>query len=242
MGCESLPFCKSEKLNDIVSQNMKTNLSKKGLTNFFEKIYRRVAVFSDTMDLLPAGEIQTKLYVWDYLDSIVASEAGQGEVQTLFTGLAYGADSAAAEYFVNKKETNKSLNIVYLESENYSQVNMPVTSFVTSSFFPNKNYTKNLKENTDRQYVNPLHYMIDQCFHLLFLLDPQKDEMSSTAWRMFDYAITTHPHSISHCITTIYLEGKTTKEENALAVGNPSGAVPGSAAGGTEFFQQLTLF
>ena len=56
-----------------------------------ERFSHRIAVFSDNPEILNIGEVQLKSRLWKHLD-----EAISNGITTIYTGLNFGGDSAAA--------------------------------------------------------------------------------------------------------------------------------------------------
>lgn len=203
------------------SESLKKTLERVGLSDAYTKYVQRAAVFSDSFDSLSVNEIQIKEIVWHWLDRLYSPDSFADEekplkepvywmplpetpVRTLFTSSIYGADSAAAEYFVNKSLNNDKINIAYCPVNGLSAASPCAKNFFNISLSKKIGYTKNIdRSKNDPETVGK--FIIDQCFHLLFFLDSSKEDEDSIINRLFDYAISAHRGSIPHQIEVIYV-------------------------------------
>ena len=186
--------------DQTVYEYLSSNLSGKP-KDVIDRFTHRIAVFSDFPEIMNIGEIQLKSKLWDYLDEAI--EAG---ITTLYTGLTYGADSAAAEYFVERKQNNNCLRIVHIQQSSrwISEVDPALRGFVSYTFMKSTDYSKVISGRSfEEARINRDHFLIDQCLHIVFIADLSDDSEDSYAWQMFDYATRSHPNSISHQIHII---------------------------------------
>ena len=65
---------------------------------------------------------------------------------------------------------------------------------------PNKDFQKEtgMTGSTEDDIEKRDRYVIEQCYHLIFILDNEKDFDTSRAWRLFDFATTSCRGSIPH--------------------------------------------
>lgn len=211
----------AEKLGIYTVANLKQVLQKRNISNACVKYAQRAAVFSEPFETLPRSEIQVKEIVWHWLDRLYSPLTFSDEekprklpvywmplpeipVRTLFTSVIYGADYAAAEYFVNKKMSNEESNIAYCPADSTCTPSPFIKTFFTSSFSKSIGYSrKNDGSQDDPDAAGK--FIVDQCFHLLFLLDSEKENEDLKTNRLFDYAVSAHRGSIPHQIEVIYL-------------------------------------
>ena len=166
-----------------------------------DRYSRRIAVFSDPPGKLGVGEIRMKSKLWDFLDEAIA-----GGITTLYTGLSYGADSAAAELFTLRKQENRNIRIVHIPvSRNWlSETDPALKGFAVNTFRNQTDFTK-LIEKTSRNESETARdiFITYQCLHITLVMDLNDPADDSYAWRIFEYAVRNRPGSISHQIHII---------------------------------------
>ena len=203
--------------DQAVYEFLSSNLSGKP-KDVIDRFAHRIAVFSDFPEMMNIGEIQLKLKLWNYLNEAI--EAG---ITTLYTGLAYGADSAAAEFYVERKQCNAGIRIVHIpQSPRWiSEVDPALRGFVSHTFMKNTDYAKVMSgRSSEESRINRDHFIIDQCLHIVFIADLSDNSKDSYAWQMLDYATQSHPNSISHQIHIISCSD-TQKQQIAESTGEP---------------------
>ena len=166
-----------------------------------DRFSRRIAVFSDHPKSISTGEIRMKTLLWKFLD-----EAIESGITTLYTGLSYGGDSAAAEHFVLRKQTNSNLRIVHIQqSHNWmSEIEPCLKGFAANTLINNTDYTKIISaQNPERSKQIRDQFIIDQCLHIVFLTDLEDESENLYSWQLFSYATCSHKNSISHQIHMI---------------------------------------
>ena len=200
-----------------VYEYLSSNLSRKS-KDVIDRFAQRIAVFSDFPEMMNMGEIQLKSKLWDYLDEAI--EAG---ITTLYTGLTYGGDSAAAEFFVERKQCNAGIRIVHIQQSSrwISEVDPALRGFVSYTFMKSTDYSKVISGRCyEEARINRDHFIIDQCLHIVFIADLSDNSKDSYAWQMLDYATRSHPNSISHQIHIIsYSDAQ--KQQIAEITGEP---------------------
>ena len=184
--------------DQTVYEYLSSNLSGKP-KDVIDRYTHRIAVFSDFPEIMNIGEIYLKSKLWNYLDEAI--EAG---ITTLYTGLTYGADSAAAEYFVERKQNNNCIRIVHIQQSSHwiSEVDPALRGFVTYTFMKSTDYSKVISGS------------------IVFIADLSDNSKDSYAWQMLDYATQSHPNSISHQIHIISCSD-TQKQQIAESTGEP---------------------
>ena len=179
-----------------VYQYLAANLSGKS-GEIVDRYSRRIAVFSDPPERLDIGEIKLKSKLWGCLDEAVA-----GGITTLYTGLSYGADSAAAEFFAVRKQQNRDIRIVHIpSSQNWlSETDPALRGFAAGTLRNSTDYTRTVpgQSGTARD-----RFIIDQCLHIVLLADLSDSTEESYVWQLLDYAVTPRNNSISHQIHII---------------------------------------
>ena len=197
--------------DQMLYKALSNDLSGKG-KEAADRYSRRIAVFSDSPENLEIGEIQLKSVLWGFLD-----EAVSGGICTLFTGLSYGADSAAAELFTEKKRETGEIRIVHVpaRSGRNPETPVPLRGFAAGSFARSVDFSKEItgpsvleaKMKRDR-------FIIDQCLHIVFVLDFTDENESSYVWELLEYSTHSHKNAISHNIHVISC-GRTPQEQSA---------------------------
>ena len=180
--------------------------------NVIDRFTHRIAVFSDNPEKMNTGEIYLKSKLWTILD-----EAIDSGITTLFTGLSYGGDSAAAEHFVQRKQTNPNLRIVHIQhSRNwFSELEPCLKGFAANTLINNTDYSKIIPgTNTDRSKQIRDQFIIDQCLHIVFFTDLEDDSENLYSWQLFSYATSTHKNFIPH---QIYIIGCSDPHSTATA-------------------------
>lgn len=203
--------------DQTVYEYLSSNLSGKP-KDVIDRYTHRIAVFSEFPEIMNIGEIYLKSKLWNYLDEAI--EAG---ITTLYTGLTYGADSAAAEYFVERKQNNSCIRIVYIQQSSHwiSEVDPALRGFVSYTFMKSTDYSKVISGRCyEEARINRDHFIIDQCLHIVFIADLSDNSKDSYAWQMLDYATQSHPNSISHQIHIISCSD-TQKQQIAESTGEP---------------------
>ena len=191
---------KKMETDQTVYEYLLSNLSRKS-KDVIDRFAHRIAVFSNLPEMMNIGEIQLKAKLWSYLDEAI--EAG---ITTLYTGLTYGGDSAAAEFFVERKQQNTSIRIVHIQQSSHwiSEVNPALRGFVSHTLIKSTDYTKIFRgHSSEKSIINRDHFIIDQCLHIVFLVDFSDDSDNSYVWQMLEYATQSHQNSISHQIHII---------------------------------------
>ena len=186
--------------DQTVYEYLSANLSRKS-KEVIDRFAHRIAVFSDFPEMMNIGEIHLKSKLWVYLDEAI--EAG---ITTLYTGLTYGGDSSAAEFFIERKQQNNYIRIVHIQQSPrwISEVHPALRGFVSHTFIKNTDYSKVISgRSSENSRINRDHFIIDQCLHIVFLVDLSDDSEDSYAWQMLEYATQSHPNSISHQIHII---------------------------------------
>ena len=166
-----------------------------------DRFQHRIAVFSDNPQTIDTGEIHLKSKLWKFLD-----EAIESGITTLYTGLSYGGDSAAAEHFIQRKQTNNNLRIVHLQTSDkwFSEIEPCLKGFAINTFIKNADYSRIIRStNPEQSKLIRDQFIIDQCLHIVFLTDLEDDSESLYSWQMFSYATSSHKNSISHQIHII---------------------------------------
>ncbi len=166
-----------------------------------ERFSHRIAVFSDNPEILNIGEVQLKSRLWKHLD-----EAISNGITTIYTGLNFGGDSAAAELFADRKQQNPSIRIVHVvHSRQWIQKLEPqLKGFAVNTLIRNTDFMKTTDGGApETSGIIRDHFIIDQCLHLVFLLDMTDSSEDSYSWQLFDYATRSHENSISHQIHII---------------------------------------
>ena len=196
-----------------VYEYLSSNLSRKS-KDVIDRFAQRIAVFSDFPEMMNMGEIQLKSKLWDYLDEAI--EAG---ITTLYTGLTYGGDSAAAEFFVERKQCNAGIRIVHIQQSSrwISEVDPALRGFVSHTFMKSTDYSKVISgQSAEDSKIRRDHFIIDQCLHIVFITDLSDDSDNSYVWKMLEYATQSHPNSISHQIHIISCSD--TKEQHMTGI------------------------
>ena len=184
-------------INPVLYKTLSENLRHKS-NEVIDRYSRRMAVFSESPETLGIGEIYLKSILWDFLDDAIS--AG---VTTLFTSLSYGADSAAAELFTERKQEGADVRIVHIPASKDWRKDMDpaVQGFAANSFSVGFDYSKQISgaaAENDRRIRD--RFIIDQCLHITFVLDLSDDTEHSYIWNLFDYAASTHSNAITHNI------------------------------------------
>lgn len=201
-----------------VYEYLSANLAGKS-ESVVERFSHRIAVFSDNPGILNIGEVQMKSKLWKYLD-----EAIENGITTIYTGLNFGGDSAAAELFADRKQQNSSIRIVHIShSQKWIQELDPhLKGFAVNTLIKNTDYTKTVKGSTpDQSGIIRDHFIIDQCLHLVFLMDMADSSEDSYSWQLFDYATRSHKNSISHQIHIISCTDVKPKQLTGKETGEP---------------------
>lgn len=191
-----------------VYENLRDTLAQRNIPKSFGKFAQRVAVFSEPLQALGCSEIRIKKIVWDRLERMFHPEdfAAGGDIQhpvkTLFTSLSDGADSAAAEFFVNEKKYSNESNIVYCPIRNLGAASPESTNFYKLSFSGLVGCRWEAKTNKGIEDAEG-KFMIDQCFHLIFVMDLRNNDETLRTNKLFDYAISSHTKSIPHLIEVL---------------------------------------
>ena len=166
-----------------------------------DRFPHRIAVFSDNPESVNTGEISMKSKLWKLLDEAI--EAG---ITTLYTGLSYGGDSAAAEHFAQRKQTNKDLRIVHIQQSGswFSEIKPCLKGFAANTLIKSTDYARIISgPNPENSKLYRDQFIIDQCLHIVFLTDLEDDSESLYTWQLFEYATSSHKNSISHQIHMI---------------------------------------
>ncbi len=204
--------------DQTVYEYLSSNLSGKP-KDVIDRFTHRIAVFSDFPEMMNIGEIQMKSKLWDYLDEAI--EAG---LTTLYTGLTYGGDSAAAEFFVDRKQQNNKIRIVHIQQSPrwIYEVDPALRGFVSHTFMKSTDYSKVIGgRSAEDSRINRDHFIIDQCLHIVFIADLSDDLGVSYAWQMLEYATQSHPNSISHQIHIISCS-ETNEQQKTGTTGEPT--------------------
>ena len=142
-----------------------------------------------------------KSILWKFLD-----EAIESGITTLFTGLSYGGDSAAAELFVQRKETNNNIRIVHIQQSGnwFSEIEPCLKGFAANTMISSTDYAKIIR-CTDPVRSRQIRdqFIIDQCLHIVFLTNLEDESENLYSWQLFSYATSSHKNSISHQIHII---------------------------------------
>lgn len=166
-----------------------------------DRFPHRIAVFSDNPKALNTGEINMKSKLWKLLDEAI--EAG---ITTLYTGLSYGGDSAAAEHFAQRKQTNSDLRIVHIQQSKswFSEIEPCLKGFAANTLIKSTDYATIISgPNPEKSKLFRDQFIIDQCLHIVFLTDLEDDSENLYSWQLFSYATSSHKNSISHQIHMI---------------------------------------
>lgn len=197
--------------NKLLYESLSNDLSGKG-KEVIDRYCRRIAVFSDSPEKLEIGEIKMKSVLWDFLDDAVSEG-----IRTLFTGLSYGADSSAAELFTEKKRENGEIRIVHMPVRCNGAVATaaPLRGFAAGSFARNVDYSKEITGSsvTEAKKIRD-RFIIDQCLHIVFVLDFSDENEDSYVWELLEYATHSHKNAISHNIHVISC-GKEPRSQSA---------------------------
>ena len=183
-----------------IYQYLAANLSGRS-RDIVDRYSKRIAVFSDPPERLDIGEIKLKSKLWDYLD-----EAISGGITTLYTGLSYGADSAAAELFAVRKRQNRDIRIVHITASQdwLSGTDPALRGFAANTLRNNTDYTRTVSAKTPGlSGLARDRFIIDQCLHIVLLADLSGSSEESYVWQLLDYAVTPRNNSISHQIHII---------------------------------------
>ncbi len=202
--------------NQMLYEALSNDLSGKE-KEVVDRYFRRIAVFSDSPENLGIGEIRLKSVLWGFLD-----EAIDGGVRTLFTGLSYGADSAAAELFTEKKRENGEIRVVHVPVRcgRVPETPAALRGFAAGSFARSVDYVKEISGSSIPQAEKRRdRFVIDQCLHIVFVLDYTDENEHSYVWELLEYATHSHKNAISHNIHVISC-GKTPLEQT---IDGPSG-------------------
>ncbi len=195
----------------MLYEALTNNLCEKG-KEIVDRFCRRIAVFSDSPEILEIGEIQLKSVLWAFL----AEAVGEG-ICTLFTGLSYGADSSAAELFTEKKQENGEIRIVHMpvRCNGAAEIPTPLRGFAAGSFARNVDYSKEITGSsvTEAKKIRD-RFIIDQCLHIVFILDFTEEKDESYIWELLEYATSSHKNAISHNIHVISC-GKEPRSQSA---------------------------
>lgn len=182
------------------------------------RIARRLAVFSDPRELSRTGEVRLKSKLWGFLDEAIA-----GGVTTLYTGLSYGADSAAAELFAERKRTNPGIRIVHVPAapDWMRRTDPALRPFAALTLRQAVDFTKVLScgESARDRLV------IGSCLHIVLVTDLSDPGDDSCVWRILDEALTARPGSIPH---QIHIIGCEKEERKNIFPAVKTGPVQGS--------------
>ncbi len=204
--------------DQTVYEYLSSNLSRKS-KDVIDRFAHRIAVFSDFPEMMNIGEIQLKSKLWDYLNEAI--DAG---ITTLYTGLTYGGDSAAAEFYVERKKSDASIKIVHIQQSSrwFSEVDPALRGFVSHTFMKSTDYSKVIiGRSSENSRINRDHFIIDQCLHIVFIADLSDDSGISYVWQMLEYATQSHPNSISHQIHIISCS-ETREQQTTGTTGEPT--------------------
>ena len=182
-----------------------------------DRFSNRIAVFSDNPEILHIGEIRLKSRLWKYLD-----EAIENGITTIFTGLNFGGDSAAAELYADRKQQNSGIRIVHIsKSRRWMQELDPrLKGFAANTLIRNTDYTKTIDGPETSGLIRD-HFIIDQCLHLVFLMDMSDSSDDSYSWKLFDYATCSHRNSISHQIHILSISDAEPQQTECKQTGEP---------------------
>ena len=173
---------------------------------------RRIAVFSDPPEILGIGEIRLKSKLWDYLDEAIA-----GGITTLYTGLSYGADSAAAELFAVRKQQNRDIRIVHIRTSPkwFSETDPALQGFAVNTLQKSTDYIRYTcgYPSGDSRIVRD-RFIVDQCLHIVLILDFSVRTEDSYSWQLLEYALQPRKDSISHQVHIISSENEPCCREN----------------------------
>ena len=184
-----------------------------------ERFSHRIAVFSDNPEILNIGEVQLKSRLWKHLD-----EAISNGITTIYTGLNFGGDSAAAELFADRKQQNPSIRIVHVaHSRQWIQKLEPqLKGFAVNTLIRNTDFMKTIDGGApETSGIIRDHFIIDQCLHLVFILDMADSSEDSYSWQLFDYATRSHKNSISHQIHIICCSDAKPQQPTCKQTGEP---------------------
>lgn len=186
--------------DQTVYKYLTSNLQKKP-KEVIDRFAHRIAVFSENPESLEIGEIQLKSKLWEFLD-----EAIHSGITTLYTGLTFGGDSAAAEFFSNCKKQNIAVKIVHIQDSPgwRRKIDPALRGYVSHTFIKDTDYSKMIsKFQSNDSSIARDHFIIDQCLHIVFLTDFEKESEDSYTMQMLEYATSIHLYSISHQIHII---------------------------------------
>ncbi len=250
---QSVPAETSTAIKDYresVYENLRDTLAQRNIPKSFGKFAQRVAVFSEPLQDLGCSEMKMKKIVWDRLERMLHPEDFSASrdiqaVKTLFTALFDGADSAAAEFFVNEKKYGNESNIVYCPTRNFSIVSPESTNFYKLSFSGLIGCRWEAKKNRDVEDAER-KFMIDQCFHLIFVMNSENDDAALMTNKLFDYAISSHANSIPHLIEVLHSDATDIAapkhdKDKIIRPDEKTGLTKETSNGG-EQYKQLLLF
>ena len=123
-----------------------------------------------------------------------------------FTGLSYGGDSAAAEHFAQRKQTNSDLRIVHIQQSRswFAEIEPCLKGFAANTLINCTDYATIISgPNPEKSKLYRDQFIIDQCLHIVFLTDLEDDSENLYSWQLFEYATSSHKNSISHQIHMI---------------------------------------
>ena len=146
-----------------------------------DRFSNRIAVFSDRPEKLNIGECFLKSKLWKILDDAV-----ENGIATLYTGISCGADSAAAEFFAEMRNHKENIRIVHIPDSGdwIKGIDPHLRGFAANTLIRNTDYTKTVTGNTREEAASARdHFMIDQCLHIVSLMDMTADENESYAAR-----------------------------------------------------------
>ena len=150
--------------NQTVLNCLSENLAGKK-QDVIDRFPHRIGVFSDNPKTVNTGEINIKSKLWKFLDEAI--EAG---ITTLYTGLSYGGDSAAAEHFAQRKQTNKNLHIVHIQQSRswFSEIEPCLKAFAANTLIKSTDYARIISGPIPEQSkLFRDQFIIDQCHSIL---------------------------------------------------------------------------
>ena len=186
-GEASVVRAKEKELINQSLERAKQQVSEKTAAQY-DKYLKRISVFSPNFETMGVGQVSVKLQLYSLIDKLIEDGAN-----TLITRLDYGADTAAAEKFMELKSSGANVNVLCM---------MPYRGWRSSEYpgykkFVNE-YMPKLVGATVTIGAEPSEDLVQirdqkalcQSFYHIFVMPPDEatDESSEYIRSLLDYS------------------------------------------------------